>query len=211
MRAAQRGLTLVELMVSAAIALFGIACGLELLVAHVATTRRLLLQARVHQDLRAAADLVAHDLRRAGHWQSTAWPALANPYQTVATAPGQITYAYSHDHVENHAVDSNERHGFRLSAGVLQSLEGGAGWQPLTDPGIVVVTRFEVVPLTRAIPLGHLCSPPCAGDDPDCPALRLREVELLIAGHARADAAMVREVREHVRLRNDHVAPGACP
>ena len=64
----ERGLSVVELLVGVAIALFIAAAGATLLASHLRENRALLLEARLMQDLRTAADLVTRDLRRAGHW-----------------------------------------------------------------------------------------------------------------------------------------------
>ena len=63
----QRGFTLVELLVGLALGLLVVAAGVLLLAQQLrATSAPLLVEARLMQDLRTAADLVARDLRRAG-------------------------------------------------------------------------------------------------------------------------------------------------
>jgi type IV pilus assembly protein PilW len=216
---AQRGLSLVETLVGMAIALLIVAGVSRLFVAHLGDSRRLLLEARLHQDLRAASDLVARDLRRAGYWQSawraTRWPAAANPYRAVAPAGGAATalatYAYSRDATENDSLDANESFGLRLNAGALQLLEGSAGWQQLTDAGTVLITGLAITPRTRSVDLGHLCTPACTSADAACPRLQLRQVDIVIRGRSTADASVTREVRESVRVRNDELPTTRCP
>ena len=106
-REAQRGLTLVELLVGLALGLLVVASGTLLLTTHLREHRALLLEARLMQDLRTATDLVARDLRRAGHWGAAAagvWsPAeapRANPYAALApagAASDAASFAYSRD------------------------------------------------------------------------------------------------------------------
>jgi type IV pilus assembly protein PilW len=215
-RSLQRGLSLIELMVGCALGLFVIAGALALLASNIEHCRRMLLQARIHQDLRAAGDIIARDLRRAAHWQNATQalgvPGRWNPYSAIdAPGPSQLAYVYSQDEVENDIPDSNEHHGFRVSAGVLQTLAGGSGWQPLTDPSTVVVTQLELTPTVRTVPLGHLCLPACMPDDPACPRMQIREVDVHVQARAAADASVVREVHERVRLRNDELPSGGCP
>ena len=109
----QRGLTVVEMMVGFAVGLFIIGGATKLFVDYLTNNRKLLLETRVNQDLRAAADLVVRDLRRAGYWQNASsliWVSNAsntggsyttNPYRTitVGTANGSdsITYSYAKD------------------------------------------------------------------------------------------------------------------
>lgn len=215
----QSGLSLVELLVGAAITLVVVAGALKLFASHIDSNRRLLLEARLHQDLRAASDLIARDLRRAGYWQSalkaTSWPPLANPYRAFAPSGAAsaaiATYSYSRDSVENDSVDGNELFGVRLSAGALQMQDGSGGWQQLTDAGTVLVTSLAITPQTRSIGLGHLCSPACTSADPACPRLELRHYDIVIRGRATSDASVTREVRESVRVRNDDLPTIACP
>jgi prepilin-type N-terminal cleavage/methylation domain-containing protein len=211
----QRGLSLVELLVGMAVALVVCAGALKLLASHVESNRRVLLEARLHQDLRAAADLVARDLRRAGYWQSalkaTVWPGQANPYRALAASAGLASYGYSRDAVENDTLDGNESFGLRLAAGALQMQDGSGGWQQMTDTGTVLVTSLSITPATSVVSLGHLCTPACSSADPACPALAIRRYEIAIRGRAAADAGVTREVRESLRVRNDDVFPAGCP
>ena len=69
-RQRQTGLSLVELMVGVAVGLFVVA-GATLVVSNqLGDNRRLMLETQIQQDLRAAADLIARDLRRSGYWAS---------------------------------------------------------------------------------------------------------------------------------------------
>ena len=70
-RRAMAGVSLVELMVGIAIGLIIVAGGLALLANFTGENRRLLLETRLNQDLRAAMDVVTRDLRRAGYWQAS--------------------------------------------------------------------------------------------------------------------------------------------
>ena len=64
----QRGLSIVELMVGVAIGLFVVAAASMLVVTQLSDNRRLTLETQVQQDLRATADIITRELRRAGHW-----------------------------------------------------------------------------------------------------------------------------------------------
>ena len=67
-RRRQRGLSIVELMVGMAIGLFVVAAASMLVVTQLSDNRRLTLETQVQQDLRATADIITRELRRAGHW-----------------------------------------------------------------------------------------------------------------------------------------------
>ena len=65
-RRGSRGLSLIELMVAVAIGLFLVSGAMTLFVSNVVSSRRLSVETRMNQEMRAAADLIARDVRRAG-------------------------------------------------------------------------------------------------------------------------------------------------
>lgn len=216
---ASRGLSLVETLVGITVGLFILAGATTLLVNSLNGNRRLLLATRVNQDLRAAADLVARDLRRAGYWRKAeqgVWykggPAAvtANPYTSAASAVSatEAGYAYAKD---DNATLSNatELFGFKLEDGRLKARVGGA-WQDLTDPGATLVTGFSVTLAPQAsLNLGSYCNPVGCSATLGCPTQTVRSFQITLTGQATQDAQIQRTIREEVRLRNDHVA-GAC-
>lgn len=219
---AQRGLSLVEMMIGLALGLFITALAGTLLVSHVRENRSLLLEARLMQDLRSAADMITRDLRRAGYWAgatSGVWSAdttatLVNPYAALApssAASDAASFRYSRDNTENNTVDSNEEFGFRLRNGTIEMLLGAGGWQALTDSGTLNVTIFSVTPLVERIDLQATCSKPCPAGSTTCPPRQeVRSLALLITGRSTTDTLVTRSVRSQVRLRNDSFT-GACP
>lgn len=218
----QRGLSLIELLVGLAIGLFITAASAALMSSHLRENRALLLEARLMQDLRTAADVITRDLRRAGHWgnaTSGVWlqgttTTLANPYAAIApstAASDAVSFRYSRDSTENNAIDSNEQFGFRLRGGALEMLLGAGNWQALTDTGTLLVTGFSVTPEIERISLQALCSKPCAAGSTTCPPeQQVRSLALLINGRSVTDPTVIRSVRSTVRLRNDSFT-GACP
>jgi prepilin peptidase dependent protein B len=218
---AQRGLSLIELMIGLAIGLFITVIGGTLLASHVRENRSLLLEARLMQDLRTAADVITRDLRRAGHWggaTSGVWSVgttgvITNPYAAVApdnAASDAVSFRYSRDTTENNAVDSNEQFGFRLRNGTIEMLLGGSGWQALTDAGTLTVSAFSVTPSVERIDLQGSCSKACPADSTTCPPQQeVRSLALQISGRSATDANVTRSVRSQVRLRNDSIT-GAC-
>lgn len=218
---AQRGLSIVELLVGVVIALFIVAAGATLLSSHLRENRALLLEARLMQDLRTAADLVARDLRRAGYWGAAidgVWSAgasgvAANPYAALAPAAAAsdaASFRYSRDANENGVVDSNEQFGFRLRNGAIEMQLGANNWQALTDAGTLAITAFTVTPTVQSVSLDTFCATPCPPGATACPPQQLvRSLALTVTGRLAADASVVRSVRAAVRLRND-VVVGAC-
>jgi len=218
----QRGLSIVELLVGVAVALFVAAAGATLLVSHLRENRALLLEARLMQDLRSAADLISRDLRRAGYWGASvdgvwavdASSAAANPYAALAPAAAAsdaASWRYSRDAVENGVVDSNEQFGFRLRNGAIEIQLGAGNWQALTDAGTLTITQLRVTPTLRSVSLDALCATPCPPGAAACPPQQqVRSLALEISGRLVADAAVTRSLRGAVRLRNDLLV-GACP
>ena len=234
-RAGQCGLTLVELMVGITIGLFVVAAATMLVTTQLGDNRRLLLETQLQQDLRAAADIIVREVRRAGHWAGAelhVWvPSGAvghvelesNPFAEVAptaAAAGEVGFRYMRRPGEEGPF------GFRrleiataagASLGVIQTRLAGGGWQDLTDRNVVDVRRFVVTP--RHGPAQRVaCANECPGGGTACwPTLTVREFDIEIAVRAIADPLLERSLNTVVRLRNDElgfhtgVARRSCP
>jgi prepilin peptidase dependent protein B len=217
-----RGISMVELLVGLAVGLFIAAAGVTLMAGNLRENRALMLESRLMQDLRTAADIITRDLRRAGYWAGAVAsiqvepgsPIVANPYLAVAPAAAasdSVSFAFSRDASENQTLDSNEQFGFRLRRGVIEMQLGSGNWQALTDANTVVVTGFVVTPTTEEVSLAEQCSRPCPAVTPEClPRQQVRSLDVSIQGRSSADASVQRGLRSSVRLRNDAVV-GACP
>lgn len=210
----QAGLSIIELMVGLMVGLAVVLAAATLFAGQLNASRRLVLETRVNQDLRAAADIVARDLRRSGYWQEAIkgakYPATLNPYRAVTDA-APLTYSFSRDATENNSLDNNERFGFQLQNQAIEMQLSNGNWQQVTDPNSVLVTNFTVTPVVTEISLGNYCSPVCAAGSAGCPSLKVRRYDIVLRGRATSDATVVREIREAVRLRNDEVPVATCP
>ena len=206
--AGQRGLSLVELLVGIAVGMFVVAAAAMLVATQLNDNRRLLLETQVQQDLRAAADIVTRELRRAGHWQGAVSFATAaaavpvNPLSSVdldAGPPPEVRFSYWRRDGEEGP------YGFKREGNVLKTLLSAGGWQELTDANTLRITAFNVTP--RDGPVTRLpCPKPCAdGTDACWPTLTVRELAVDIAGEAASDPSVKRSLRTVVRLRNDMV------
>ena len=224
----QRGLSLVELMVGIAVGLFIVAGTVTLATSQLSENRRVLLETQVQQDLRAAADIIARDLRRAGRQSDNdallnvaqplpvAQPA-ANPLAvvTIAGAAGNADLRFSYLQPSNVTQAGFQRN---AGAGTIRMLIGG-NWQDLTDPNALNITAFDVVPdAGPTAPLRLPCPRLCPDGTENCwPTLQVRELQVTIAGQARSDPAVAHQVTTRVRLRNDALAfnggagAGVCP
>ena len=215
-----RGLSLVELMVGLVVSLIVVGGAISMMVRMQTTTWRLLHETRLNQDLRAAADVVARDLRRGGFWGNAIQGTQAvgagstvaqNPYAAVSNSSSDgVSYRFSRDATENNTLDDAERFGFRRHEGVLQMQTSNGVWQDLTDDKNLRVTALTITPTLTTLPLGSICSKPCAAGTPNCPVSTVRSLAVTLTGQSVRDSAMVRSINLTVRMRNDESA-GRCP
>jgi prepilin peptidase dependent protein B len=217
----QRGMSLIDLLMSVTIALFIALAGTTLLAANLREDRSLLLEARLMQDLRTATDVVTRDLRRAGYWAGAARSgdaSIANPYSAVSPTAGPsdtVTFQYSRDDTENNAVDINEQFGFRLHNAAIEIQLGNGNWQALTDAQNLRVTAFTVTPNVQDIALQAFCASACTSIETSrtgstCPPhQQVRSLDVIIKASLAADVRVVRTLRSTVRLRNDAIV-GSC-
>jgi len=222
MRARARGLSIVELLVATAIGLVVVAAAGGLVVAQHGAARRLQAEGRLMHDLRTAADLVARDLRRAGHWSAAAAsgvrrgdePASANPHAALApasAAAGAVALSFSTSGTDDDGVVADrDRFGFRLRGGAIEMQLGAANWQTLTDAGTLVVTAFTVAPRLDEISLAAFCERPCGAASATCPPRQqVRSFAITLAARSTTDATVTRTLQTSVRTRND-VVVGSC-
>lgn len=220
----QRGLSIVELMVGITIGLFVLAGASMVTVNQLADNRKLLLEAQIQQDMRAAMDIIMRDVRRSGYWAnaftsvSPSTP-VSNPYATAGILPlgtdVVLAYTTSRDedsfHAETNNVEANEWNGFRLnpSTHAIEAQLSATNFQQLTDPSVVRITTFTAVPNTAVVLLPTCSTMPCPGSlAAGCggvSSLRVRDVTLTIVGEAAFDSTVKRSLVSTVRLRNDQV------
>jgi type IV pilus assembly protein PilW len=218
---------LIELMVGLTIGLFIVAGTLTMFANQVGSSRQLLQQARLHQEMRSVMDLVTRDLRRAGAWDNAILGTVAigstrttvpNPYQAAsASTDGRgfnvIDYWFTRDRAsrgsENNALDSNELFGFKQDGDILRMQLGAGNWQPLTDPKVITVRNFFISsPNTPTVSAASACVGGCTG--PTCPQLSIRQYTLTLQAALASDSNVTRTLSTTVRLRNDQIQ-GACP
>ncbi len=174
----QRGLSIIELMVGVAVGLFVAGGAAKLFVDNLTNNRRMLVETRINQDLRAATDLIARDLRRAGYWRNAHLQApdplvtpVDNEYSPVNyVSATEATYTYAKD--ANNTVEAAERFGIKRAVdattgrGVLELQTADGNWQQITDPLTVDIpsTGLDIAPVSpvRIAELWDAC--PCLGE-----------------------------------------------
>jgi type IV pilus assembly protein PilW len=229
-RPGQRGMSLVELMVGITVGLFVLAAAAAMTATQLTDNRRLLLETQVQQDLRMAADIIARDLRRAGHagpeWVRGVWPPAGGAL--AASQPSQYNrFVVSANGVEFDYWDSEaglfRSAGYKKEGTRLQSFLGAGGWQDLTDATTLRITNFTVQVFPVAVSSGPVagklpCPRLCPDGSTNCwPRVDVRDVNVTIAGQAESDERVRYEFTRVVRLRNDVInflaagGTAACP
>lgn len=222
----QRGISLVELLVGVAIGLIVVAAAAMVVGTQLSENRRLLLETQVQQDLRAAADMVARDLRRAGYrgdaatdgtlqgvWLDEGDTPTTNALSSIVVSSAtQVAFKYFRAY-------SDTDFGFKRDGNSLKTRLGGnttGTWQEMTDPNAVRITAFNVTERGEptATPIRLVCPALCADGTSSCwPTVKVRELVVSLTGEpvsASASSPMSRTVVSRVRLRND-AASGVCP
>jgi len=238
MKRYQRGLSLIELMVGITVGMIVVAGASLMMTSQVSEHRRLTLETQIQQDLRAVADLMVREVRRAGSWsipQKGIWApatatlpsgtAMSNPYLSddefsVTTVNGNEVLRYSYaKHAErlgtpsppeDNVVDpGTEQFGFKLDGGTIKFLLGG-NWQPMTDRTTLNVTGLRITVNSQENSLADSCENLCDPTSGTCPTQTQRRLNIELSGQSAHDAAVTRVLRLSARLRNDAIT-GACP
>ncbi|WP_431261751.1 PilW family protein [Roseateles chitinivorans] len=218
-RNATRGFTLVEFMIGLTIGLLLLAGAFSMAGVQLGEHHRLMLELQVQQELRATAELILRDLRRAafwdkaqdGVWQDDATAPILNPYTdlTVEDSGRRVSYSFARDGSTPSAGSLRETSGFRLSEGRIDQLIAGR-YQPLTDPDLLRVSGFEVRLTAQAHPLGETCVTGCAPGAAGCTlALSTRLVTVTIDAEATHDPRARHHLEMLSQLHN-HALSGDC-
>jgi prepilin peptidase dependent protein B len=235
---AQRGLSMIELMVGLTLGMLVVVGGISLFVNNAVTSRQLNQETRINQDLRAAVDLIARDLRRAGYWgdslrgtvatSATSSTTTPNPYRAITTGTNQIEYNFSRDTTEDDTLGNNEQFGFRLNAGAVEmKTDSTPTWRAVTDAATLNVTSFTIASFVGPpVVVNNACSRMCctAADvaaavtgctvvtlsSGSCPTVMIRQYHVTVTGTATNNSAITRSLSARVRARNDEFS-GTCP
>ena len=219
------GFSLVELLVGMAVGLVVLAGASGLMLTQVTDHRRLSLESRIEQDVRASAEIMIRELREAGAWgtpERAVWSAtgpapLQNPYAGIDLRDngGRLMFAVSQAlrqpdpaQAEDQVLSPNEWRGFKLQDGELK-LFNGATWQPLTDRDTLRVQRFQASLLEQHIALPSVCAMDCGSLSNCPPRTTLRELLIELQAQAAHDPSVSRSLAFRVRLQAD-LQSGVC-
>jgi hypothetical protein len=211
----QRGISLVELMVGITVGLIVLAAATTIVTTQLVSTRQLLLETQLDQDLRAASEIVARELRRSmgtteeggAQWFSAEQLGVdSNPNRLAVIRGGgsEIEISYRRGPGEDSA-------GFKLADDAIKMMVSDSTWHEVTDPQVVKVTRFQIGTARagnrertlnnaeRIVPCPFLC----ADGTTDCwPRMAPVEYTLTIEGELRRNPAMKRTLQTSVFVRS---------
>jgi type IV pilus assembly protein PilW len=151
-RGAQRGETLIGLLVGMAVGLLVLSAGSQMLAQHLRAHRMNLQNSHLQHDLRAAMDWMVRELRQAqysaGAWQSRAPTRcdddFCDGFEDFSIEGDWIDF--SHDRNHNSVQDDNECLGFRVSEQVIlarRTCSGSGNWLAITDSASLQVTAMR--------------------------------------------------------------------
>lgn len=170
----QRGMSIIELLIGVLVGFIVVAGAVKLMVDTLGSNRRLLLETRVNQDLRTAADLIARDLRRSGYWQNATsgifsaagtGTVVSNPYTAInvdtTVNDSKIVYRFAWDNTN--VAEGYEWAGFKVEGGILMFRKFGtdldeADPEQITDPKVITVTNLTITETSRVAELYTFCA-----------------------------------------------------
>jgi len=217
----QRGLGLIEMMVSMALSLLAVGAMVILMASSLGTGSKTIQMSRLSQELRASMQLMSRDLRRA-NYHSGFLSCFANI--NCRTDLGIETYVdtihinaagncfwYWLDRNSDSALSDDAVGAFRFSTiddvGVIQmrvsgndaaNCDAGTDWELITDPGTVEITSFVV---SNSDSYTETLT-----SDGDIQIVE--KIRLNIAGRMVNDPSVQKEIQDLVLIRNDIQAAG---
>lgn len=217
----QKGLSLLELMLALFLGTILLTISAQIFVTGTQHGRETSNAARLYQELRTAMDIMSNDIRRAGYWGSArndlGSGANNNPFMdantNISVNGSNNCILLSYDRNSDGSLPAvgtgdDERYGYRLSNQAIQARPASANfsctaannsWVNITDPNIVNVTQLTFTLTTKEVDLPTGTTP--------ASKIRLRYVDITIAGQLKNNPAITMTLNQHVRIRNDQYVP----
>lgn len=235
---AQRGVTLVELMIASVVALIALAALITAYSATAGHSSQYLHGAHLHQQLNSVLHIMGNDIRRAGYWGFD--PALHsaedNPFTEspnrlrtgsfAGEAPDScILFAYDLDNDGLVGVgdcqrkacraltdsDNVEQFGYRLRDGRIQARYGGEAVD--CESGHWQALTDPDIEISNLVFTLHSMCLNLDDTDADCapqaPGLIRQAVAIQVNGRTRAEPQAMLTLASVVRVRNDRLVAGA--
>lgn len=201
----QGGFSLVEMMVAMALSLILFGGLLNAYVATVKSSGEIMSSSHLDNELHKLLDMMARDIRRAGTFGNpqALLSGAVNPFgvDVAGAYTGEaanscliFSYDFDYDGVVDTALNEDERYGFRLKSGIVQSRVGGLdcdadgtpNWENVTASNSYSVTGLQFAPTTVS-----------ATD------MNVREVRITMSAQLVGNTNITRSLSKTVRVRND--------
>lgn len=217
--ARQRGISLIEIMVSLSVGILLLLGLTSFMSSTLINNADSVKTTQFNQEIRAAMTLMVRDIRRAGAWGSPSYATGAlsgvgvgltysNPFAAVdTTTSGCILYRY--DKNNNATLDTGEYLGFRLNGGAIQMLVNATlagstcdtsdGWTALTNNANVNITALSFAETDSA--------PVYTNGTGSGPYVKVRYIKITMTAQSASDAKIKQTLEETVRLQNDLFSP----
>lgn len=218
----QRGLGLVEMMVSMTLSLLAVSTMVVLMANTLGSGATSIQMARLSQELRASMQLMSRDLRRA-NYHSSFLNCFGNVncrgdlgidgfIDTIRISAGGDCFWYWLDRDGDAQLDDDPVGGFRFTTvggiGVIQMRTTGnaaancnddTGWEPITNPNTVDITAFNV---SDTDSYSETLS--ATGD-----TQVVEKIRMSINGRMTGNPAIQKEIQDLILIRNDIQSAGA--
>lgn len=204
--ARQRGVGLVELMISLVIGMIVIAGALSMVSSTFGANASQMKMSRLNNELRIAMSSITRDMRRSGHnsWtiaQLTAGVYTPSPQPTsvVTATSGAESVVMHYDENADGAyptTEPTETYSFRYNNNTIEAKIGTATagtWNAIVDPSVIEITFFSIENLSQVLPKATTLGPF---------DITLPMYSITITGRLVRDPTVVRTLQETVRLRN---------
>lgn len=217
----QRGMTLMETMVSLALSLVVTSAMVSLMANSLGTATRIIQMSQLTDELRNSMSMMTRDVRRANYNVNAAFcyansdcgiDGSATQFADIAITGGNcFTYGLDRDFDGNAATDSAG--GFRrvATAGIGRiemwigdnapncSATNNANWVAVTDPDFVDVTTFTVSD-------ANSFAESVEGEAGSTITQRTRQIDVVLAGRLIRDNNITREIHDTIKARNDVIS-----
>ncbi len=209
---------MVELLVGVAIGLVITAAATLLMSGQLVENRRLLTETQMQQDLRAATDIMAREMRRAGGsnervsldsiWFPGSGQVVNNHMAQllIVTSPTSVEFDYYPGPFVGAPSVALGLSRFSLQSGRIKT-EMGGGPQDLTDANVMRVTAFTpTVSNDSSAAIVLPCPNVCPDTTTSCwPRFQVRRGTIAVEAESLRDSTVKRAISSAVRMRNDNL------
>ncbi len=202
----QRGVGLIELMISLVIGMIVIAGALSITSSTFGANASQMKMARLNNELRMAMTSITRDMRRTSYNNWTIAQLAAGNYSVSPQPASTFTLTSGAESLVMHydenadgtypATEPTETYSFRFNNNTIEAKIGtaaGGSWSAIVDPSVIQITAFTITDLSEVLPKTTTLGPF---------NVTIPVYSISITGRLVKDSAVVRTIQETVRLRN---------